>query len=398
VEALAQVPDQTSSRPVSTRSPGYVPALPTLWPSMLLQGARSAQAFPFDSPQVRWFYFARNAVWMAVKVLGLEGKEVLVPAYHHGVEIEALIDAGAKVKFFRVDEKMRPDLADVERQIGPETRGLYLIHYLGFPGPSAAFRALAAKHNLKFVEDCALALLSCDGQQPLGTTGDAGIFCLYKTLPTPHGGALVLGPNQTAGLPEPEAPPTIATARHLMTSLLMNVELRAGTPGRLLRSGIRALGRTATSAARVENVATGTQHFDRAHSGLGISPITLRVAEGQDAAEIVAARRRNYFMLLGRLRETGAVLFGNLPAGVCPLFFPLKVHNKEAVARALSARGVETVDFWRTGHPACDLDAYPEVKALRQTILEIPIHQDVTPQQADALADAVLEALREDRR
>jgi hypothetical protein len=35
---------------------------------------------------------------------------------------------------------------------------------------------------------------------------------------------------------------------------------------------------------------------------------------------------------------------------------------------------------------------------LRQTILEIPIHQDVTPQQADALADAVLEALREDRR
>src|SRR5205823_7785813 len=61
----------------------YVPPLPTLWPSMLA-GRRDSRGFlPFDAPTARYFYFARNAVWLTVKMLGLDGGEVLVPAYHH---------------------------------------------------------------------------------------------------------------------------------------------------------------------------------------------------------------------------------------------------------------------------------------------------------------------------
>ena len=395
MEALARQPLTLAAPPRPAGKPGYVPALPTLWPSMLWSSPRGEQAFPFDSPQVRYFYFARNAVWLATKVLGLEGHEVLVPAYHHGVEVEALVDAGAKVRFFRVDSRMRPDLGDLERKIGPDTRGVYLIHYLGFPGPAAEVRAIADRRGLAFIEDCALSLLSCDGQLPLGRTGDASVFCLYKTLPVPHGGALVLAGGRPAGLPEPLPPPAVATARHLMTSLLMNLELRLGAAGRWMRGGVRALGRGASAAAGVGNVATGTQHFERDHSGLGISPLALRLALGQDAAEIVATRRRNYFLLLSRLREVSTPVFNTLPAGVCPLFFPLRVQDKAAVAKRLAARGIETVDFWRTGHAACELDAFPEVRELRRTILEIPIHQDLTPRAAAAVAESVHQVLRE---
>ena len=65
----------------------FIPALPTLWPGMLspLAAARPP-AFPLAAPRVTRFYLARNAVFHAVGLLGLEGREVLVPAYHHGVE------------------------------------------------------------------------------------------------------------------------------------------------------------------------------------------------------------------------------------------------------------------------------------------------------------------------
>jgi len=395
VEALAHEVKPVAPAPVRTRGPGYVPALPTLWPEMLWQAPRGEPAFPFDAPQVRHFYFARNAVWLAAKVLGLEGKEVLVPAYHHGVEVEALIDAGAKVKFFRVDSRMQPDLMDLERRIGPQTRAVYLIHYLGFPGPAQDVRELCDRRGLLFVEDCALALLSSDGLLPLGRLGDAGIFCFYKTLPVPHGGALVLAPGRPSGLPLPHPPPLAATVRHLATLLLSNLELRAGRTGRWLRQSIRALGRGTANAAHVGNVATGTQHFERSHSSLGMSPLALRLAISQDAAQVVAARRRNYFLLMARLRELAPPVFTALPAGVCPLFYPLRTTKPDAIAKQLAARGVETVDFWRTGHPACSLSEFPEVAELRRTVLEIPIHQDVTPQAAAALADAVAAAVRE---
>ena len=80
-------------------------------------------------------------------MLRLVGKEILVPAYHHGVEVEALVDAGAKVKFYRVGGRWDVDLKDVERRIGPETGALYLIHYAGFPGPTDAMRALVRCRN-----------------------------------------------------------------------------------------------------------------------------------------------------------------------------------------------------------------------------------------------------------
>ena len=55
-----------------------------------------------------------------MKMFGLDRGEVLVPSYHHGVEIEALLDAGAEVKFYRIGGKFDVDLEDVERKT---TRG-----------------------------------------------------------------------------------------------------------------------------------------------------------------------------------------------------------------------------------------------------------------------------------
>lgn len=371
----------------------FVPSLPTLWPSMLLRRRDPGPFLPFNAANVRYFYFARNAVWTTVKMLGLEGGEVLVPAYHHGVEVEALVDAGAIPRFYRVGARWDVDVEDVERAITPRTRALYLIHYAGFPAPARELRKLADKYGLPLIEDCALSLLSADGTQPLGSTGDVAIFCLYKTLPVPNGGALVINGKRPYSLPELPDPPFASTLSHTASALLQNLELRGGVLGRSLRAMARGLGKGTVKAAQIERVATGTQHFTRAHVDLGMSALTLRIAQAQDLAGIVERRRRNYFFLLGRLRDVSAPLFNQLPPGVSPLFYPMVVPDKREVLQRLQARGIDAIDFWRRFHPACDASRFPEVAQLRRTILEIPCHQDLEPEVMAEVAQAVRDAL-----
>ena len=86
-------------------------------------------------------------------------------------------------------------------------------------------------------------------------------------------------------------------------------------------------------------------------------------------------------------------MFSELPPGVCPLFYPLVVADKSGLRARLAARGVETVDFWRTHHPSCPEGAYPEVDLLRRRVLELPIHQDLGPDDVAFVARAVEESL-----
>src|SRR3954465_15095817 len=123
-----------------------VPAMQTTWPHMLFPrlAATGPLVFPFDQPGLRYRYFARNAVWDAIQLLGLAGKKVLVPAYHHGVELEPPLAAGVKPIFFRVDAQMRCDFADArKRAAGHPVAGLYVIHYAGSPHAMAQPQQLA---------------------------------------------------------------------------------------------------------------------------------------------------------------------------------------------------------------------------------------------------------------
>ena len=371
----------------------FVPAFPTLAPGMLLGRRAAIRQHPFSSPTVRYFYFARNAIWNAVKMLGLDRGEVLVPSYHHGVEIESLLDAGAQVRFYRVGPRLDVDLDEVERKINSRTTALYLTHFVGFPGPVRGMKKLADKHGLPLIEDCALGLFSHAGDEPLGVTGDVAIFCLYKVLPVPNGGAMVINGAGRYGLPDPPPPPLSSTLSVLSSSLLRNLALRGGRPGRRLRQAALGLGKRSLRAVNIAPVLTGTEHFDRAHLELGISRLTRQIMLRQDATRIVARRRRNYLFLLDRLRDLSEPIFPTLPTGVAPLCYPMLVPDNRAVVERLLARGIEAVDFWRAFHPACSAAEFPEVARLRTGLMEVPCHQDLSLATMARIADCVREAL-----
>jgi len=390
---LLRARDRASARPGL-----FVPAFPTIRPESLLRhGGDSINAhYPFNAPGARRFYFARNAIWQAVKDLGLDGGEVIVPAYHHGVEIEALLDAGARLKFYSIGSHFEVNLDEVEGLIGPDTRALYLTHFLGFPGPVRAMKALAQKHGLLLVEDCALSLFSADLDLPLGVTGDVAIFCLYKVLAVPDGGILLYtDPATRRKAPSgPLPPPPLASSAAVLTSsILRNVALRGGRLGRAVRARVLAVGKRALNASKVEPVLAGTQHFNHSHRNLGPSQLTERLLRVQDVPQIASRRRRNYLFLLERLRDVSTPLFDTLTPGVVPLCYPLLVEDNLWFMQQLVDRGIEAVDFWREGHPACALSDFPAVARLRSSVIEIPCHQDLTPDTLERMVLIIRETL-----
>jgi hypothetical protein len=194
-------------------------------------------------------------------------------------------------------------------------------------------------------------------------------------------------------LEPPEAAPRVSTLSHATGALLSNLAFRCGGLGEAVRGAARRGYAAVRRATGVRPVSTGTMTFDPALVDLGMSGISETIARRSDAGAIVAARRRNYFLLLGRLRDVVPPVFAELPVGACPLFYPLLCDDKATVQARLAARGIETVDFWRTGHPLCPEDAFPEVQRLRRRVLELPVHQDLQPEDMAYLARCAREAL-----
>jgi dTDP-4-amino-4,6-dideoxygalactose transaminase len=375
-----------------------VPALPALDPSLLLPRLAPARApsFPFDAEtrrSARLFYLARAGVHAAVRhFLGRRAGTVLMPAYHHGVEVEAVRAAGARVAFYRVYGDMQIDLEDLERRLAGDVDIVYITHFAGFAQPIAEVARRARARGVPLIEDCALALLSRDSEgRALGTFGDAAVFCLYKSLPVPHGG-LLFAPRERIGAPAVSPPPLASTLHHAAGLALAHYELRGGA-GALARSLLRALAHGTVDRV-VDHVHTGTQHLEPRELVLGASRLVERLLDAIDFEMVVVRRRRNFRRLAEALDGAARVIGAPLAPGCCPLFVPVRVRDKPRALEALRARGIEAVDFWSGGDPAADACAFPDAARLRREVLELPCHQSLDDDAIDFVARAAREVLR----
>ncbi|QRN98608.1 aminotransferase class V-fold PLP-dependent enzyme [Archangium violaceum] len=370
-----------------------IPSMPDLGPAQLLPRRGGKVLFPFNRHGLELTYLGRNAVWRAARMLGLEGCEVIVPAYHHGVEVSALLHAGARLRFARVDASGRLDPDDVRARVGPRTRAIYVIHYAGFPQPLDALLEIAREAGAFLIEDCALSLFSREGVYPLGSRGDAAIFCFYKTLPVPHGGGLLLREAHAERLADLAPPPLLPTLSHMAGSMLVGAERRFQGPGRWLRSMAKTFTGRVRARARLEDVPVGTQAFEPGAVHLGMSPVVARALGSVDAEQVVRRRRANWLFLHERIGRPERATWSSLPPGVCPLFYALEVEDKARALRLLWSRGIQAVDFWRSGHPAASCERFPEVEALRQRVVELPCHQALGSEELEHVAKVAREAL-----
>jgi 8-amino-3,8-dideoxy-alpha-D-manno-octulosonate transaminase len=134
------------------------------------------------------------ALITAMAALGAgPGDEVILPAWTWYSCYDAIISAGATPVFAEIDDSMDIDPADIERHITPRTKIIMPVHIMGEPADMDPILAIARKHNLKVLEDCAQSSGATYKGRPVGSMGDCGIysFQLCKTISAGEGGALV---------------------------------------------------------------------------------------------------------------------------------------------------------------------------------------------------------------
>src|SRR5438874_8807853 len=139
--------------------------------------------------------YGRMAFYYILKALDLPpGSEVVFPALTFWVVPELARVAGLKVVFADVDPAtFTIDPASLERAITPATRAVVPTHLYGLPCDMDAIRQIAARRDLRVIEDCAHALGATYQGQPVGTIGDAGFFSFQTLKPLNcYGGGLAL--------------------------------------------------------------------------------------------------------------------------------------------------------------------------------------------------------------
>jgi dTDP-4-amino-4,6-dideoxygalactose transaminase len=122
------------------------------------------------------------------------GDEVIIPAYTFAATATAPIAAGCIPVIVDVDpNNCCIDAKAVEAAITPRTKAVIVVHVAAHMADMDAIMAIADRHNLVVIEDCAHAHGARWQGRGAGTIGHFGSFSLQssKTLTTGEGGVLV---------------------------------------------------------------------------------------------------------------------------------------------------------------------------------------------------------------
>lgn len=127
--------------------------------------------------------YGRMAFFHILRALDLPaGSEIIIPALTFWVIPELARRAGLRPVFADVDPAtFTLDPAALERAITPSTRAVVPTHLYGLPCDMDPIVAIARKHGLAIIEDCAHALGATYRGRPVGTLGDAALFS-FQTL------------------------------------------------------------------------------------------------------------------------------------------------------------------------------------------------------------------------
>jgi dTDP-4-amino-4,6-dideoxygalactose transaminase len=305
-----------------------------------------------------------DAIYIAMKALGIKpGDEVITTAQTWISTSETIGQHGAKPIFVDIDPVTSTiDVSKIEEKITSRTVGIIPVHLYGQMADMPAVMALAEKHGLWVIEDCAQAhLATVDGRKAgsfgniatwsfypgknLGAMGDAGAITTDDAALARHmacfarHGGLVKGDHEMEG---------INSRLDGLQAAILNVKLP------------RLAGWTAQRRAIAKR-------YDALLSG--ISGIALPTE--------VEGREHVYHL------------------------YVIEADDRDGLAAALKERGVPSVVNYKRALPFLPCYAhlghrpedFPVAYRLQDRILSLPIFAELTEAQQDQVAAAVREAL-----
>ncbi len=135
-----------------------------------------------------------SGLFTAIGACGIKpGDEVIVSPYTMSASALAPVIYGAVPVFADVDyDNFGLNPESIEKCITPRTKAILVVHIFGNPAKMDEIMAIAKKHNLLVIEDCAQAPLAKYKGKLVGTIGDIGVFSLnyHKHIHTGEGGVI----------------------------------------------------------------------------------------------------------------------------------------------------------------------------------------------------------------
>jgi dTDP-4-amino-4,6-dideoxygalactose transaminase len=137
---------------------------------------------------------AAAGIWAALRAWDFQDRVVLIPANTCYIVLWAVLKSGNIPVLVDVDHatgNVTPESFDAHLALNPAA--IIPCHMYGLPAPMHAICQWAQAHDIKVIEDAALALGATVDGRPAGSLGDAGIFSfgLGKIADNQVGGALL---------------------------------------------------------------------------------------------------------------------------------------------------------------------------------------------------------------
>jgi perosamine synthetase len=301
---------------------------------------------------VKHAVFAPNGtlgLFLALLALELEPEsEILIPTFTFYGSAMAAVFAGLRPVFVDADPatfNARPEA--FAAAIGPKTRAIMPVHVYGQCCDMPAIMDLAQRHGLKVVEDAAQALSVTYAGQSAGTFGDIGVFSMFsdKIMTTGEGGILV-------------------TQSDALLSKL-----------RLLRN-------------------QGREHsgtFEHPALGMNFRITDMQAAIGlaqlAKLPEVLKDRQKKWRQYSDGLSGIGDIrpMAVDPKSSLAAFRFPILTREREKVALALEAGGVEVRRFFYPMHLQPKLrteppQSLPASEQLYEQGICLPIHYHLTEQ------------------
>jgi dTDP-4-amino-4,6-dideoxygalactose transaminase len=139
--------------------------------------------------------YGRMAFYYILQALQLPpDSEIIVPALTFWVIPELARRAGLRPVFVDVEPStFTMDPVAFEQAITAKTRVVVPTHLYGLPCDMDRIGAIAARHNIAIVEDCAHALGATYRGRPVGTFGDGALFSFQTLKPlNAYGGGMAV--------------------------------------------------------------------------------------------------------------------------------------------------------------------------------------------------------------
>jgi len=135
------------------------------------------------------------ALDLAFQALGIgAGDEVVVTSRTFLASVSSIVNTGATPVFADVaPDSLHITAETIAAVLTPRTRAIVCVHLAGWPCDMDPIMALAEKHGLKVIEDCAQAHGAKYKGRPVGSIGHVGAwsFCQDKIMTTGGEGGMV---------------------------------------------------------------------------------------------------------------------------------------------------------------------------------------------------------------